>query len=68
MNRELEIEITRISPEVSFITDKVIEIKKDTRIAQGLIVPIIKAKWREISIDERGTSRGGFGSTGGHNL
>lgn len=49
------------------ITDQIVEIKKGTRIAQGLIVPIVKAKWKEISTLERGQSRGGFGSTGGHN-
>lgn len=42
-----------------------ITIKKHSRIAQGVIVPVIKAKFEEVedlNITERGS--GGFGSTG----
>ena len=46
------------------ITDKSIQILKGTRIAQGLIIPVTKAKWKEIPLENRGLSRGGFGNTG----
>ncbi|MDP3741297.1 MAG: dUTP diphosphatase [bacterium] len=39
------------------------EIKRGDRIAQGLIVPIQKAEWDEVS-EIKKDSRGGFGSTG----
>lgn len=51
-----------ISLAVYNYTDKSITIPKGERIAQGLIIPIQKAKWVEQeSLKE--TSRGGFGST-----
>ena len=44
-------------------TDSPIVVTRGERIAQGLIVPVAKATWEEVSAikDE---SRGGFGSTG----
>ena len=36
------------------------------RIAQGLIVPITKAQFREVEDHELGPNRGGFGTTGLH--
>lgn len=44
-------------------THEQMTIKKGERIAQGLIVPIQKAEWQEVSEIKKG-SRGGFGSTG----
>ncbi len=44
-------------------TDAPVEIKRGDRIAQALIVPIVKAEFEEVEkIKEE--SRGGFGSTG----
>jgi len=40
-----------------------VKIEKMDRIAQGLILPIIKAEWEEAA-DMKAASRGGFGSTG----
>lgn len=44
-------------------TDRPVEIKKGERLAQGLIVPIEKAEWKEVA-EIKKDSRGGFGSTG----
>lgn len=44
-------------------TDQPVEIKRGDRIAQGLILPIMKAEWEEVSVIKE-ESRGGFGSTG----
>lgn len=44
-------------------TDKPVEIKKGERIAQGLIIPILRAEWKEVDSIKK-VSRGGFGSTG----
>lgn len=35
-----------------------------TRLAQAIIVPVIRAKFVEVSTDELAQSRGGWGSTG----
>lgn len=44
-------------------TDMPVAVKRGDRLAQGLIVPIAKARWEEVAqIKEE--SRGGFGSTG----
>ncbi len=44
-------------------TDKAVEIKAGTRVAQGVFVKIEKAEWEEVETVEAPT-RGGFGSTG----
>ena len=44
-------------------TDRVVTVGKGTRIAQGLFVRHIKAKWHEVP-KMRAKTRGGFGSTG----
>ncbi|OGZ52598.1 MAG: hypothetical protein A3B25_04040 [Candidatus Ryanbacteria bacterium RIFCSPLOWO2_01_FULL_48_26] len=44
-------------------TDAPIEIKRGDRIAQGLIVPIVRAEFEEVA-QIKESSRGGFGSTG----
>lgn len=44
-------------------TESPVTIVRGERIAQGLIVPIVRAEWEEVgNIKEQ--SRGGFGSTG----
>lgn len=44
-------------------TDESVEIKRGDRIAQGLIVPIARVEFEEVS-QIKESSRGGFGSTG----
>ena len=40
-------------------------VKKDTRIAQMVLSPVIKAKFKEVeNLDETDRGSGGFGSTG----
>ena len=46
-------------------TDQPVEVKKGERIAQGLFLKIDQVDWEEVD-EIRDTSRGGFGSTGGH--
>ncbi|GCE48433.1 dUTP pyrophosphatase [Thermosporothrix hazakensis] len=42
--------------------DEAVIVERGERIAQGIFVSVAQAQWREI--DEVGTGRGGFGSTG----
>nr|BBH90396.1 deoxyuridine 5'-triphosphate nucleotidohydrolase [Thermosporothrix sp. COM3] len=42
--------------------DEAVIVERGERIAQGIFVSVAQAHWREI--DEVGTGRGGFGSTG----
>ena len=49
--------------EVLNFTEKKVKIEKGERVAQGLLVPIEKAKWQEVK-EINHKSRGGFGSTG----
>ena len=44
-------------------TDKPAEVKRGERIAQGFLVPILRAEWEDVDIIKN-ESRGGFGSTG----
>lgn len=39
-----------------------VRVKKGERIAQGLFLPVMRVEWEEV--DEIGSGRGGFGSTG----
>ncbi|MBI4054369.1 MAG: dUTP diphosphatase [Candidatus Doudnabacteria bacterium] len=44
-------------------TDSTVEVNAGERLAQGVILPIVRAEWEETeSLSD--TSRGGFGSTG----
>ncbi len=52
-----------IQIEVYNPTTRPIEVQRGDRIAQGLLVPIARARWDEIPAAD-GQSRGGFGSTG----
>jgi dUTP pyrophosphatase len=41
------------------------EIQSGDRLAQGLLVPVVRAHWNEVArVDLTTTSRGGFGTTG----
>ncbi|MGB7957613.1 MAG: dUTP diphosphatase [Minisyncoccia bacterium] len=44
-------------------TDSPVAVTRGERLAQGLIVPIVKATWEEVS-SIKDDSRGGFGATG----
>jgi dUTP pyrophosphatase len=46
---------------VNFTREEVV-VKRGDRIAQGILIPCVRAEWQEGST--RDTSRGGFGSTG----
>lgn len=52
-----------IQIEVYNPTAQPIAIERGARIAQGLLVPVLRAEWEEIA-ETSGQSRGGFGSTG----
>lgn len=46
-------------------TDQAVTIERSERIAQGVLVKVESAEWREIT-DISNENRGGFGSTGSH--
>ena len=41
-----------------------VHVKAGDRIAQGLLMPVVRADWRETADDLREGARGGFGATG----
>ena len=41
-----------------------VRVAKGDRIAQGLVIPVVRAEWQEAAADLREGSRGGFGATG----
>ncbi len=43
--------------------DEAVMVTRGERVAQGIFVPVMRVTWHEI--DDVGTGRGGFGSTGG---
>ncbi len=45
-------------------TQSAVQVRKGDRIAQGLLIPVARAEWRETEADLRDGSRGGFGATG----
>ncbi len=54
-----------IKVQVLNVTRQPVTVKPGDRIAQGLLIPFLRAEWRETSEELRDGSRGGFGSTGG---
>ena len=50
--------------EVYNFTRAPVEVKAGDRIAQGLLIPVVRARWREADA-LRDASRGGFGATEG---
>jgi dUTP pyrophosphatase len=42
-----------------------VTVAKGDRIAQGLLLPVVRAEWADSGEPLRGKSRGGFGATGG---
>ena len=53
-----------IKIQVLNFTSEPVRIAKGDRIAQGLLIPAVRAEWIEASGDLRDGSRGGFGATG----
>jgi dUTP pyrophosphatase len=45
-------------------TSAAVVVKAGDRLAQGLIIPVARAEWREAESALRDGSRGGFGATG----
>ena len=45
-------------------TQAAVQVRKGDRIAQGLLIPVARADWRDTQGDLRESSRGGFGATG----
>lgn len=52
-----------IKIQVMNVTDAPVTVAKGDRIAQGIIVPFVRAQWQETEAPDAPT-RGGFGSTG----
>lgn len=47
------------------ITDAPVTVKRGDRLAQGFFVPVDRAEWQELKLEEvTAATRGGFGSTG----
>ena len=44
------------------VTTAPVDVKRGDRLAQGVIIPFVRARWQERAPE--GASRGGFGSTG----
>jgi dUTP pyrophosphatase len=42
-----------------------VQVARGDRLAQGLFIPVARARWQEADGDLREGSRGGFGATGG---
>jgi dUTP pyrophosphatase len=53
-----------IKIQVLNFTPAPVQVNAGDRIAQGLILPIVRAQWQEVHEDLRNGSRGGFGATG----
>ena len=54
-----------VKVQVLNFTNTAVRVTKGDRIAQGLFIPVTRARWEETSGDLRDGSRGGFGATGG---
>lgn len=50
--------------QVKNVTDKEIVVEKGQRLAQVFFIKAPRIEWREVSREELGQTRGGFGSTG----
>ncbi len=53
-----------IKVQVLNFTSSAVTVAVGDRLAQGVIMPFVRAEWREGDVIDR-SSRGGFGSTGG---
>ncbi len=52
-----------IKIQVMNVTSTPVEVKRGDRLAQGVILPFVRAEWNETT-SASGPDRGGFGSTG----
>ena len=57
-------ETDEIKIQVLNFTAVPVEVRAGERIAQGLVLPFVRADWHEVATDLRQGSRGGFGATG----
>jgi dUTP pyrophosphatase len=48
-------------------TDQEVMVERGERVAQLVLVPVEIAEWEEVDSMEHNSTRGGVGSTGGHN-
>jgi dUTP pyrophosphatase len=53
-----------VKVQVLNFTNSAVRVAKGDRIAQGLFIPVTRARWEEAAGDLREGSRGGFGATG----
>ena len=54
-----------VKVQVLNFTQAAVQVRKGDRIAQGLLIPVARADWRECDGELREGTRGGFGATGG---
>ena len=54
-----------VKVQVLNFTNTSVRVARGDRIAQGLFIPVTRARWEEAAGDLRDGSRGGFGATGG---
>jgi dUTP pyrophosphatase len=52
-----------IRVQVMNVTGEPVEVRRGDRLAQGIVLPYVRADWQEAASPSR-PSRGGFGSTG----
>jgi dUTP pyrophosphatase len=57
-------EADEIRIQVLNFTDDPVTVRAGDRIAQGLLIPVARAEWRESADPLRDGARGGFGATG----
>ena len=57
-------ETDEIKVQVLNFTDAPVHVSAGERVAQGLLIPVTRADWRESSEALREGARGGFGATG----
>ena len=53
-----------IKVQVLNFTSEPVHVAAGDRIAQGLLIPVVRAEWRETGDELREGARGGFGATG----
>jgi dUTP pyrophosphatase len=53
-----------IKVEVYNFTDAPVAVRRGDRLAQGVILPFVRATWREAAPPSGAKTRGGFGATG----
>jgi len=57
-------ETDEIKVQVLNFTDRAVVVKTGDWIAQGLLIPVVRAEWNEADAALRDGARGGFGATG----